>query len=621
MIAVNCTSQLATTCKPPRSAVLPYSMMKPWAAAWKSLTPFLLILLVISTLSLFTSVYVAAVNPLLGSTATEKHLDYVILSTVVFSLIVPARLAPSHILFAVAILVQSSPHTSYWVSASASRYGEPVAASVISHAMVLAPVVYLSVSLAVAIDPRLALMALAANALQMQPFMMLIARQFAIDIQQDHHTVCLILGSLAFLAWTWLSTRRTASCRTPDTRSALGTITFSERLCVMLVPVTVLLFPSIRSPTLASSQVFPYESPGYPLRILSSEFSVTGVVVVGEVLPPPMEANSTALHSIRYLRASHSLLGGVWIGSRVITMDNVPSLTDEDGIPLGDSIYSAFVLQEAARLVDSTPHGERGKWNHALFIGLGAGISANAFQQHGIPTTIVEIDPAVYSAARKYFGLSYPGDGNVFLEDARGWLRKRVAAMQRDESGVIPKYDLIVHDCFSGGGVPQHLFSMEFWDDLRMVMSPGGIVAVNLAGKLASKSSRAIITTLLAAFGQCRTFHDLLEPANIPDYQLYASFLNMVVFCSTSLSPLSFRPSVDTDYLHSYLRHRILSSLDQREISLSHVSDMMGWSEERKETFVLTDTNNRLDQWQQEEALKHWKVMREILPDVVWEMY
>jgi hypothetical protein len=59
------------------------------------------------------------------------------------------------------------------------------------------------------------------------------------------------------------------------------------------------------------------------------------------------------------------------------------------------------------------------------------------------------------------------------------------------------------------------------------------------------------------------------------------------------------------------------------------------------ETLVLTDANNTLNKWQEEEAFGHWKrelicpfdspnsemyvaccvVMREMIPDVVWETY
>lgn len=66
--------------------------------------------------------------------------------------------------------------------------------------------------------------------------------------------------------------------------------------------------------------------------------------------------------------------------------------------------------------------------------GLGVGISARGFHNHGLNTTIVEIDPAVYHAARTYFGLASPR-GGVILEDAREF-------MAREEGD----YDYIIHD-------------------------------------------------------------------------------------------------------------------------------------------------------------------------------
>lgn len=105
-----------------------------------------------------------------------------------------------------------------------------------------------------------------------------------------------------------------------------------------------------------------------------------------------------------------------------------------------------------------------------LISGLGTGISATAFNKHGISTTIVEIDPAVYDAARRYFGLPDPGAGRVFLEDARTWVSRRepTAAL----------FDFVVHDCFSGGGVPEHIYTSEFWNDLSTLVEPEGTVVV-----------------------------------------------------------------------------------------------------------------------------------------------
>jgi hypothetical protein len=96
----------------------------------------------------------------------------------------------------------------------------------------------------------------------------------------------------------------------------------------------------------------PWTHPTQPVRILSSVQSVTGLVVVGEV---PASAPGE-IADARYLRVDHSLLGGVWTGEKVAILSGStpPTGRDMDGTPLGDSIYSTFVLQEAALLVEGT---------------------------------------------------------------------------------------------------------------------------------------------------------------------------------------------------------------------------------------------------------------------------
>lgn len=96
--------------------------------------------------------------------------------------------------------------------------------------------------------------------------------------------------------------------------------------------------------------------------------------------------------------------------------------------------------------------------------------------RHDILTTIVEIDPAVYKAARTFFGLPDLGSDKVFLEDARTWVTKQRATIEKGDKTT--RFDIVVHDCFSGGGVPQHIFTTEFWDDLKTVMEPEGILVV-----------------------------------------------------------------------------------------------------------------------------------------------
>ncbi len=90
--------------------------------------------------------------------------------------------------------------------------------------------------------------------------------------------------------------------------------------------------------------------------------------------------------------------------------------------------------------------------------------------------TIVEIDPAVYDAARQWFGLPDPGPGNVYLEDARSWAAHKHASADAGVQGTL--YDIVIHDCFSGGGVPEHIYTTEFWSDLKSTIHPDGVLVV-----------------------------------------------------------------------------------------------------------------------------------------------
>ena len=88
--------------------------------------------------------------------------------------------------------------------------------------------------------------------------------------------------------------------------------------------------------------------------------------------------------------------------------------------------------------------------------------------QHGIDTTIVEIDPVVHEFATKYFGL--PTGHTKVIQDAVHY------ASFAAESG--QKYDYVVHDVFTGGAEPVDLFTLEFLTNLHTVLKPGGVIAL-----------------------------------------------------------------------------------------------------------------------------------------------
>lgn len=143
---------------------------------------------------------------------------------------------------------------------------------------------------------------------------------------------------------------------------------------IMILPSIPLLLNSGVLPTLTKPLVQPWEHPVAPLRVLSAvRSSYSGVVLVGDILSPRSaeeEANMTYPHSLRYMRAGHSLLGGVWLNDRSVARDRSgPLAKDENGTHLGDSIYSTFVMQEAVRLAVQ-PDGSSPKTALTMYVRL-----------------------------------------------------------------------------------------------------------------------------------------------------------------------------------------------------------------------------------------------------------
>ena len=62
--------------------------------------------------------------------------------------------------------------------------------------------------------------------------------------------------------------------------------------------------------------------------------------------------------------------------------------------------------------------------------GLGAGISASAFMRNNITSTVIEIDPAVYEASKRFFGLPTRNLDQVALLDANFWVRGRIERLE-----------------------------------------------------------------------------------------------------------------------------------------------------------------------------------------------
>jgi predicted membrane-bound spermidine synthase len=246
---------------------------------------------------------------------------------------------------------------------------------------------------------------------------------------------------------------------------------------------------------------------GVALLTISGRRQLWGAVLVppvlawcapGRTLPPGVRVLESAQslygltevieddrRGVRLLRADHSVIGAQF------TRD-------------GSAAFSFLHLLEAVRF--ARPHARK-----MLQVGLGVGALARVVQRGGMRVDVVEIDPAVVRFATKYFG--YEANGAVYIEDAR-------TLLQRTSS----KYDVVVHDTFTGGTTPEHLLSLEVVSRVRSILTAHGLLALNFAGFRAGEhveASFAVWRTLRAVFPVVRAFWDSpldkgpTEPGNL----------------------------------------------------------------------------------------------------------
>ena len=217
--------------------------------------------------------------------------------------------------------------------------------------------------------------------------------------------------------------------------------------------------------------------PGLPpgIAVVAQSQSLYGLVEVIE------DTN----RGVRFLRADHSIIGAQGI------IDRAPS-------------FAFIYLLETVRFL-------RPGAKSLLEVGLGIGSLPMGLARYGIEADVVEIDPAVVRLAQSHFGFSTRG--TIFVEDARTFLGRTNR-----------RYDLIVHDTFTGGTTPEHLLSLEVVRRTHELLRSNGVLVLNFAGYSAgaqAEASWAVARTLGAVFANVRIFRDdapvnpSVDPANL----------------------------------------------------------------------------------------------------------
>ncbi|MEY2532971.1 MAG: hypothetical protein QOF29_881 [bacterium] len=129
----------------------------------------------------------------------------------------------------------------------------------------------------------------------------------------------------------------------------------------------------------------------------------------------------------------------------------------------------------------------------AVFVG-GGGFTLPRYvraTRPGSRSSVLEVDAALVDLARRRLGLRTGPDLQVHTGDARVTLRGEPTASA----------DLVVGDAFGGLSVPWHLATVEFARDIRRVLRPDGLYALNVIDHEPLALVRAVGATLLEVFG------------------------------------------------------------------------------------------------------------------------
>jgi spermidine synthase len=178
-------------------------------------------------------------------------------------------------------------------------------------------------------------------------------------------------------------------------------------------------------------------------------------------------------------------------GGRLLVLDDL----HHSYVDLDDPRHLEFdYVRWIADAIDgSAPAGEP---IDSVFVG-GGGFTLPRYvaaTRPGSRSQVLEVDGDLVELARDRLGLETSAALDVTVGDARVTLR----GLAGDSA------DLVVGDAFSSRAVPWHLATAEWVGDVRRVLRPGGLYAVNVIDREPLELVRAEAATLLEAFADVR---------------------------------------------------------------------------------------------------------------------
>jgi hypothetical protein len=399
------------------------------------------------------------------------------------------------------------------------------------------------------------------------------------------------LAAIAYGAWTggWLADRRVDPRRLLSPLLLLGAVATAATLPIIRVagtwlrgtdPTSVLLLAAMAlfvpaallsavTPLVVKLQLRDLTHTGRVVGRLSSVGTlgaITATFATGFVLVATVPTSVILLGLAAVLFLSGLLLGGYWR-----RRGNLPAAAAFVvlGVPVGivtpapcdvETAYTCAAVQDGTLLLNGAPHSyvdlsdpkhleyAYTRWIGSYVDALPAGPLAAlhlggggftlpryvAATRPGSDNLVLELDPALVALDQRSLGLRLDARLRVLTGDARANLRRQPSSSR----------DLIIGDAFGHLAVPWHLTTRELVTDVRRVLRPGGVYALNVIDGPARRFIRAEIATVAAVFPHVA----LVAP---PAALRGETGSNFVVFASTA--PLLAPPdSVTGGALHDF---------------------------------------------------------------------
>lgn len=196
----------------------------------------------------------------------------------------------------------------------------------------------------------------------------------------------------------------------------------------------------------------------------------------------------------------------------------------QSGLDLADPRRTVFAYSDYLHL----PLAFRPDARRVLFVGLGGGTAPRRYHEDypQMQVDVVELDPAVVHVARRYFGVPQDQRLRVVAQDGRLFV-----ARSQD------RYDIVVLDAFLIDTIPFHLATREFFETIRVRLTPGGVLASNIIGALDGPRSgffRAVYKTLREVFPAVYVF-----PTDWGRFHSEEALRNIIVIAAPHRVPLS----------------------------------------------------------------------------------